>query len=416
MGSAGAERADQSTRPSRASRHAMLSLGRGPSLDGTKNNIGLLRLLFASLVIIGHAPEMIDGNYAREPLFWLTGSMSLGQLAVDGFFMLSGYLITASMIHTNNLFKYMERRVVRIYPAFLVAFLISVAILGTAVGSIENSGFVRASVRALALQPPAGIVPGLRHEPFLNGPMWTIAYEFRCYILVALMWAAGLLVRRRLLLWATAALTIGAVLAKFFPPTVLDARIQYSFVQLLTGLPSETIRLTAVFMLGVCVCFYWDEIRPHLTKRNAALCAVASVVFMYRNPYLSEAVLTLLGGFVLIWAAMIANLGPVQRINDRWDISYGVYLYGWPIAIYIRWAFPSVSPWALVATTLPAAYAAGWLSWHLVERPVRDRVRHRRRSVDRAVQDGVGDQRDIGTTADALAHEGRTTKAVEAAS
>jgi peptidoglycan/LPS O-acetylase OafA/YrhL len=90
-------------------------------MDSNKNNIGFLRLLFASFVIIGHSPELLDGNRNREPLSMIFHTISLGDLAVDGFFLLSGFLITKSMVNSRSFCRFLERRVFRIYPAFMLA-------------------------------------------------------------------------------------------------------------------------------------------------------------------------------------------------------------------------------------------------------------------------------------------------------
>lgn len=49
------------------------------------------------------------------------------------------------------------------------------------------------------------------------------------------------------------------------------------------------------------------------------------------------------------------------------DISYGVYLYGWPIQKLADWYFPSVSTWVLLPFVFITACLAGYISWHAVE-------------------------------------------------
>jgi len=98
-----------------------------------KNNIGFIRLLAASMVIVSHSPELIDGDRSREPLMRVFGTLSLGEVAVDIFFLISGYLITRSYLTTRH-WNYVTRRVGRIYPGYLVAYFLCIFAVGPMAG------------------------------------------------------------------------------------------------------------------------------------------------------------------------------------------------------------------------------------------------------------------------------------------
>jgi peptidoglycan/LPS O-acetylase OafA/YrhL len=101
-------------------------------------------------------------------------------------------------------------------------------------------------------------------------------------------------------------------------------------------------------------------------------------------PHLAEMAVTTLGAGALFWLAFKARLGRLQTINDHWDISYGVYLYGWPIAALALWLDRGISPWLLAATTLPLAMLSGAASWWLLERWTKDLLPSRSTPLDRA--------------------------------
>jgi peptidoglycan/LPS O-acetylase OafA/YrhL len=97
-----------------------------PSVKQTRaNNFSVLRILFATLVILSHSTELIDGNRSSETLTRLFGTISFGVLAVDGFFIVSGYLITKSYLSSEPI-SYLVKRTLRIYPGFIVAFVVSI--------------------------------------------------------------------------------------------------------------------------------------------------------------------------------------------------------------------------------------------------------------------------------------------------
>src|SRR2546422_805983 len=101
---------------------------------GRENNFDFLRFFFALLVIYSHSYALVltrAVSERTEPFRILTrGQAAGGALAVDGFFIISGFLIARSWFSSKGLFDYLKKRVLRIYPGFIVAVALCAFLLG----------------------------------------------------------------------------------------------------------------------------------------------------------------------------------------------------------------------------------------------------------------------------------------------
>lgn len=327
-----------------------------------RNGFGALRLLLALLVILSHAPEMADGDRHCEILTRIFGTLSFGDLAVDGFFIISGYLISASML--SNSPGFMSRRILRIYPGFLVASAICLFIVGPLAGADLGSMSLRswgmAIVHLALLRPPQldGVFAG-SHYAALNGSMWTIRFEFGCYLLTWLLGRTGLLQRPRVLVAITALLALTHIWAQGHPLP----HAPKSVISLL-GEPANLVRLGLAYMAGTCL----RVLAPPL-RSDVALLAGLLLIPAMRSHALAEPALILLGGYGLIWLALRVRHRLFLTINAREDISYGVYLYAFPIGKLLFQSAPGMNIWLNALITACLAIVAGWISWKLVEQP-----------------------------------------------
>jgi len=212
----------------------------------------LLRITFAILVLLAHAPELTDGNRSREILTRLAhADITFGDMAVDGFFLLSGFLIVKSW--GRGLFDFLRNRVLRIVPGYLVAVIVSTVVVGLLAPGVPH--FFRHFHRDFWMStfflrfprtPP--VYPGLANNA-VNGPLWTINYEFRCYLLVALFGVCGLLKRPYFWLAATVILLVTWINPSHF-------HMYWTVQYLITGIPWLDFRLTAgFFWVGATTCF-----------------------------------------------------------------------------------------------------------------------------------------------------------------
>ncbi len=334
-----------------------------PPLSHRNNPFDLLRIVFATLVLLSHASELTDGNRSRELLYRFTRSgLTFGQVAVDGFFLLSGYLIVQSWLGDPQLVNFLRKRVLRIVPGYLVAVVLSTVAVGLLApgvtpffSRIDGSFLKSAFLLTSPVTPP--VFPG-HPFPNVNGSMYTIAYEFRCYLLVAVLGLCGLFRRPIVCLAATLVLLCSLLYITPFEH-------MHWHKQDLLGLPALTIRFTAIYLVGCCFYLFRNRIafRPWIALVAVALLA-AGFAFV---PSIAEFALVLCGGYLMFYLGgmHLPSLSAMRRFPD---ISYGVYLYGWPVESLWIW-YHRGSPWITFLASTIICCGLGWLSWHFVERP-----------------------------------------------
>ena len=170
------------------------------------NNLNLIRLLLAALVIATHSYVIACGDAAAggpaEPLGRLTHHRAdLGSVAVDGFFAVSGFLLAASWGQGNGVANFTVRRFLRIYPGFLACVLICVFVVGPA-SVVDVARYFRDPgtyrlLRYLYFGPFIDAQPGaFLHNPqpeIVNTSLWTIKFEVECYAVLIVLGVARLL-------------------------------------------------------------------------------------------------------------------------------------------------------------------------------------------------------------------------------
>lgn len=332
------------------------------AVPNNKNNFNFLRLFFASLVLLAHAPELADGNNEREILSRIFGTATFGDLAVNGFFILSGYLIVQSWIRTPVALDFMQKRVLRIFPGFILASLVCAFIVGPLAGSanyFHDFSPVPFTVGFLLLQQP--VLPSTfanTHFPVTNGAMWTISLEFYCYLLVLAMGVLGIVQRR--VLWAALTCAVFMVLLLW--------KLGHPLPDMGTGLLSNGpfAPLAGCFLTGGCFFLFNEKII--FTPKLATIAAILLVACMF-SWRASGFALTILGAYLLFYFAF-TDIRPLAKFDQLPDVSFGVYLYGFPVQKILLWYVPAMSPWVLFPLSLLASLVLGATSWYSIEKPL----------------------------------------------
>jgi peptidoglycan/LPS O-acetylase OafA/YrhL len=345
-------------------------------LDKGNNSFGVIRLVLAILVIVSHSWSI--GGFGFEPLVITSGGISLGLFAVSGFFCLSGLLVGLSAERSSPS-SYFRRRAGRILPGYWVALVISGLVFGLLISIIRGL-----DVRNALLSPANGsvrtyivnnfplsasqynvgrVLDGMPYPGGINGSLWSLPYEFSCYVLIFVLvkWAQATGKPTRKLMFLFGVSLLIAVLANKQGPIFVGFGIP-----ILGTLDSRLFfNLWLGFLAGALLAHVRSRISvsPQLALASSAIVA-ASIPLDIFWPWGILAMPTALVG--------IAHYLPsaFRHVGDRVDISYGMYLYGFPVGqlIVALLGQESLSAPLLAAltivTTLPFAYA----SWFGIER------------------------------------------------
>ena len=325
--------------------------------DARSNALAMIRLGLAAGVAVDHASFIGFGHHAS------IGSAPIGDLAVDGFFVISGFLVTRSYLRLNSVRRYAWHRFLRIAPGFWACLIISAVIIaplmavldGHSAVSVFSGGqssfaYVRADAFLQMRQFDINGNPFTAHAPHVvDGSLWTLFYEAICYTLIAGLGVAGVLQRRRWLvlavcggqwlLLALAGLGLGHVGSQYLLP------------------------LSFFFMLGAAGHLFADRLIINDVLAGACAAIVLAGVFLVTDyrPVIAPAF-----AYLCLWSIVRVPL----RQNPSRDLSYGLYVYHWPIVQSLTLVgATAVTVLPFIALCVALALLAAVASWTIIEKP-----------------------------------------------
>lgn len=326
--------------------------GEGPGFSAMR--------LSLSLTILGAHSGWVAGADTTGVWTGLHGIFLLS--LVPAFFALSGFLVTGSALRTNAVRPFIALRLIRIVPALFVEVTLSALVLGpifttyllsdyfTDVRFFEYFGNIVGRIR---FELPGVFETNPAYDT-VNQNLWTLKPEFYCYILMAAMIGFGVLKSRALFTAFVAVLTVVATIAAYVRGFgVTEGNYHWTVV-------------VFYFLIG-CVYFQWrDHIKVHWSLFLAAagvsmfLMSLPRELAFFVPPFLT---------YCVVYVGMMPLRLPASL--KKLDVSYGIYLYGFPIqqALISQFDFVHGEGYVLFAVSAPVTILFAWFSWIWIEKP-----------------------------------------------
>jgi peptidoglycan/LPS O-acetylase OafA/YrhL len=335
----------------------------------SENAMTLVRLLLALAVIVGHSFEMLYFEQTTGKWWFFGSGIFLGTFAVNCFFAISGYVILESWVRTPNAMAFFSSRFLRIFPGFWMCLLLTVCVFGALMvyhRGLSLSGYfadpttwsyVWKNITLHTQQTELyGLSAHMHPNGHFNGSLWTLIWEFLCYLGVMV---AGLTLFRFSRRWAVVAL-----FAAFYSNLNLDPTHVRFFAVLYVN--EATVANPAFFCGGALVYVLIHDFKVNLDR--AWIIAAALLLSAFALSF-SNATYTWLAPLALPVAILLV-CGKLR--TPGWlkhDYSYGTYLYGMPVQRVLFDLFPAFGAGLVSLLSAMLALLCGALSWIYVERP-----------------------------------------------
>ncbi|TWI54783.1 peptidoglycan/LPS O-acetylase OafA/YrhL [Pseudomonas duriflava] len=333
----------------------------GDFVKGKDNNLNLIRIIAALTVLMSHSFALSTGTPQAEPLRHSLG-MTLGDMAVDIFFITSGFLIVKSLISRANIIDFIWARVLRVLPGLAVMLVVTVLGLGLY--------FTRFPVLSYLFHPETWIyllkntsllagaefhLPGVfQANPIrgvVNGSLWTLPFEVSMYIVVAALWLCLYMLR------------LGPKYFKYIIVLLTFLAGVVKFTAYSLDMSSEFIRLFYMFFMGGS--FY---VLRNYIPLSRKLFWLAMIFLVASTPHqgIFFFVYNLILAYGLFYVAFVPA-GVIRRYNSVGDYSYGIYIYAFPVQQTVAALLPGVGPWAMFALSFALTLPLAIFSWNVVE-------------------------------------------------
>jgi peptidoglycan/LPS O-acetylase OafA/YrhL len=331
-------------------------------LSADRNSFAIIRMAMALCVLVSHSYWFAYGSVGAQPLVKWTGH-SLGEHAVQVFFLLSGILVAQSLQRSGSIVDYVCARGLRIFPALGVCVFLTAFLLGPIVSSLPLGQYLADNrvaayiVKTLTLSTGSAGLPGVFEKlplaGLVNVSLWTLKFEVLCYMLLALLGVMGLM-KEQFRLWSAVGLA-GLVSVIFLRMPVPG--LAYTAL--------DNVRYLMLFFFTGVLAF---QCRTWLLVHGLLVLPLASLFAFSIGTRLVEVTSAVFLGYTMLWIATF-KFGPLRAFTNKNDYSYGTYIYAGPIQQMVVHYLPQFSPWVVTAFSIGMAVPMAVYSWELIERP-----------------------------------------------
>ena len=380
------------------------------------NNFTLLRLMAALTVVLVHSGPIL-GLGTPQPGFLFTYiGRDLGPIALDGLFVTSGFLVTASLFQRGDLNHFIWARGLRLYPGLWVCLPLTVFVLAPLLSTMPAKDYYASKETWTYFWRGMTLFNGIRYmlpgvfetNPLkgeFNGSLWTLPVELRMYVFCAIGWLAF---SWRPALRVPALRIVAPVVA-----LVLYVSILRRFSQ---GIEINNVDVAIfMFFMGATLYFWRDKASLSWAGLVALPLLVAGAARIDQG--LAFAVYLLCCAPLLLHIAYLPG-GKIRKVNDWGDYSYGIYIYAFPVQQTLALFFPKMPLAAMVLGSGAITWAIAWCSWRLVERRAMgmknscaDMTQRLFDRVGARVRTWLGARPEIGVEAERLPYEERPAPA-----
>jgi peptidoglycan/LPS O-acetylase OafA/YrhL len=336
---------------------------------GRDNNFDLLRLTAALAVLFGHSFVLTAGQSSLETVDPISRFLipnagfneAIHDLAVDIFFVISGFLVARSFLTQKTLVGFIEARVLRVFPAAILCALLTVTglfWLGTLPATnyftdpetwqflINNSTLWRVEYDL------PGVFATNAYGGAVNGSLWTLPIELRAYVFLTLL---GVL---RLLRFRHATNVVLAILVVLFLVPEWSSIVTRN---------EDKWRLFLFFFAGAGFYINRKYIPLGLLPPVALLALYMGTAAF---PKLHALIFVVLVSYITL-ALALARYYPALDPGKVGDVSYGVYLYAFPVQqALVQLLPPALNGWELAAAASIVTILLAAISWFLIEKRV----------------------------------------------
>ena len=320
--------------------------------DITKNNFDFLRVLLAFIVFVGHLGTLSASKdlkiFEHSPI----------EIAVFGFFIVSGFLIARSYDRSSSLKSYLKKRIKRIVPAYLLVVFLCAILLSLVSTLTFSEYFSNTQVykylfwNSLFLNFKAPWLPGVFGNQAVNGALWTLKVEMSYYFCVPLLFLLfGKNNKYR---------NISLIILYFISLVYLNYFEGLNKMSMSKQLPG----VLCYFIAGMLIYFNFDKFIQHKHKLFIIALATVWIDLIFDIKLFSP----MMVGIIVLYIAYSFKF--LNNFGKYGDFTYGIYIFHFPIirTFTTLGLFEDYNPFVMAFICMLIVIAVGISSWHFYEK------------------------------------------------